>query len=271
MIHRYLLLLTSCLLAPWASAETPAVGTWQHEELRRFPAQEARQGVAVDDTFFYAIDNYKIGKYRKDTGERVGGWEGKKDGAIKHLNAGTVIEGKLHAAHSNFPTLPALSSMEIWDVASMKHLGRHDFGAGPGSLTWIQPRGTDWYACFAHYAKDGGPGPAGTKVIRYDRGWREISSWSFPEALVKKFGKSSASCGAFGPGGHLFVTGHDTKELYVLDIPSSDSTLVWKDTIPISAEGQAFAWDTQDPELLYSISRKNREVIISRVSGRPAR
>ena len=26
-----------------------------HEEIRRYPAPEARQGIAVDDTFFYAI------------------------------------------------------------------------------------------------------------------------------------------------------------------------------------------------------------------------
>ena len=41
---------------------------------KRFKADEAHQGVAVDAEHFYAITNAAIGKYRKDTGERVGGW-----------------------------------------------------------------------------------------------------------------------------------------------------------------------------------------------------
>jgi hypothetical protein len=43
--------------------------------LKRFKADEAHQGVAVDAEHFYAITNAAIGKYRKDTGERVGGWK----------------------------------------------------------------------------------------------------------------------------------------------------------------------------------------------------
>jgi len=44
---------------------------WRHEELRRFPAVEAVQGVAVDEVHSYAIANRAIGKHRKDTGGRV--------------------------------------------------------------------------------------------------------------------------------------------------------------------------------------------------------
>jgi hypothetical protein len=42
-------------------------GEWRHEETKRFKADEAHQGVAVDDEHFYAITNAAIGKYRKDT------------------------------------------------------------------------------------------------------------------------------------------------------------------------------------------------------------
>ena len=53
------------------------VAPWKNEELKRFKAAEGGQGVAVDEVHFYAINNYVIGKYRKDTGARVAAWEGR--------------------------------------------------------------------------------------------------------------------------------------------------------------------------------------------------
>ncbi len=76
---------------------------WRHEELRRFPAAEAVQGVAVDETCFYAIANRAIGKYRKDTGERVARWEDAPDGRLRHLNAGIVHRGKAPLRPFEFP------------------------------------------------------------------------------------------------------------------------------------------------------------------------
>ena len=64
----------------------------------------------------------------------------------------------------------------------------------------------------------------------------------------------------------MFVTGHDAKELYLLGIPANGTVLEWQATIPISAEGQAFGWDPGQTNVLYSISRRVREVIVSRVT-----
>jgi outer membrane protein assembly factor BamB len=245
----------------------PGAGGWQHEELRRFKAQEANQGVAVDAEFFYAIDSHAIGKYRKDTGARVGGWDGGKGGSIKHLNAGVVLDGKLYCAHSNFPKMPEESSVEIWDTAKVEHSGQHVFTNSPGSLTWADPRGSDWVACFAHYRKTSDP--ALTQVVRFDAQWWPQQRWKFPAALIQRFAGNSSSGGAFGPGDHLFVTGHDARELYVLDLPEQGAELRWSATIPISAAGQAFAWDRAEAGLFYAIERKTREVLVSRITSKP--
>ena len=279
-------------------AAIPGAGGWRHEELRRFKAAEANQGVAVDAEFFYAIDNHALAKYRKDTGARVAGWDGGKGGRIQHLNAGVVFNGRLYCAHSNFPKLPEQSSVEIWDTATMQPVGSHRFEQPPGSLTWAVPVpeigdknvpatvAGGWLACFAHYKSTSDP--ARSVVQRFDAGWKQLGSWSFPAELIQRFAGSSASGGAFGPGGRLFVTGHDAKELYLLGFGSStfqcrdsaddsmpnDSTsecratkalLEWQATIPISAEGQAFAWDPVETNVLFSISRRAKEVIVSRV------
>ena len=253
-----------CVLCGSSPAAIPGAGEWRHEELRRFKAAEANQGVAVDAEFFYAIDNYALGKYRKDTGARVAGWEGGKDGRIKHLNAGVVLDGRLYCAHSNFPKLPEESSVEIWDTATMQPVGSIAFAQPPGSLTWALPRDEGWLACFAHYKSTSDP--ARTVVQRFDAGWKQLGSWSFPAELIQRFAGSSASGGGYGPGGRLFVTGHDARELYLLGFPATGAVLEWQATIPISAEGQAFCWDPAEANVLYSISRRAKEVVVSRVT-----
>lgn len=239
----------------------------QHTELRRFKAAEANQGVAVDAQHFYAITNHAIGKYRKDNGARVAGWEGAKEGRIKHLNAGIVLDGKLYCAHSNFPALPEESSVEIWDTTTMQPIDRHVFENPPGSLTWVDRKDSAWFACFAHYKQTSDP--AKSCVVKFNDQWQEQARWPFPAKLIEKFAGMSASGGSFGPGGHLFVTGHDAKELYVLDVPASSGELQWISTIPISASGQAFAWDRSDDGVLFSIQRKTKEVIVSRIGAGP--
>ena len=267
---RTLLLLTFCctVCAVTASAVEPTAD-WTSREIARFNTAEANQGVAVDEEFFYAITNRQIGKYRKSDGSRVDGWKDDTGGPFIHLNAGYIKDGKLICAHSNYPSVPMFSSIETWDAKTMEHIGTYSFGLAPGSLTWTAEKDGISYACFADYAgASGNPGrgPAYTQLIRYDDQLRQTGGWGFPTELVKKFGSSSASCGAFGPGGFLYVTGHDEKELYVLDFPKAGSTLRWIATIPVSLEGQAFAWDPSNERTLYGIVRKTKEVVVIEIT-----
>ncbi|MCB1209456.1 MAG: DUF1080 domain-containing protein [Verrucomicrobiales bacterium] len=233
------------------------------EPLAVFKAAEAHQGVAVDAAHLYAITNHAIGKYRKDSGERVAGWEGPKDGRIKHLNAGVVLDGRLYCAHSNFPSVPEASSVEIFDATTLQPMESHVFGQPPGSLTWIDRREGFWFACFAHYKSTSDP--ALSVVVKFDADWKELARWHFPSALIQRFAGNSSSGGGFGPDGSLYVTGHDAAELYVLNVPEQEKELVWSSTISIASAGQAFAWDQSNPGVLYSIQRKTKEVLVSRI------
>jgi len=250
----------------------PPTPGWRYEELRRFPAPEAGQGVAADQDFLYAINNHTVAKYRKETGERVALWEGGKGGSIIHLNAGIVFGGKLYCAHSNYPGVPNLSSVEIFDTATLKHAGSHSFGRSDGSFTWLDRREGKWIACFVHYGKRGGEpgrGPEWTHLVEFDDQWRRLRGWALPADFVTHIGQRgySLSGGAFGPRGLIYATGHDHPELYGLDFPASGSALKWIATIPITTEGQAFGWDPGHPEILYTIGRQQREVIVGRVTA----
>ena len=255
---------------PHRDKKIPSAAGWRYEELGRISVPEARQGVVADRDFVYAIDNFTVAQYRKSGGERVAMWKGTEGGPIVHLNAGIVFEGRLYCAHSNFPGVPMESSVEIFETATLRHVGSHSFGRTDGSLTWIDRREGKWIACFVHYGRRGGEpgrGPEWTHLVEFDEQWRRLRGWTMPAELIAHVGGRgySLSGGAFGPRGLLFATGHDEPELYVLDFPTAGSTLRWIATIPIPAEGQAFGWDPVKRDVLYSVWRKTREVIIGRV------
>lgn len=239
-------------------------------EVRRWQLAEARQAPAVDGGFVFAIDNRRIGKYDRSTGEKVAEWAGEADGPIIHLNSGVVLEGMLYAAHSNYPALPMLSSIEIFDAATLEHRGSHSFGLRPGSATWVDRRDGFWWVGFANYAGSGGDParpPSTTHVVKFDDEWREIESFTFPAAVVERFGTRSNSGAAWGPDGLLYATGHDHPELYVLRLPRAGSVLELVETIPIPAEGQGIAWDRGRPGTLLTLIRSTSTVVESRVTG----
>jgi len=231
-----------------------------YAESRRFPAAEAHQGVAVDDAHFYAISSRAIGKYRRDTGERVRGWQDVPGGRFKHLNAGLVLDGRLYCAHSRDPEQPAHSSVEIWNAADMSHAESIDLAHEKGALTWIDRHEGAWFACFAAYARS--DDPANTRLVQFDDDWRLVKEWRFPREAVVRFGAHSASGGGFGPDGRLYFTGHDAREMCLVELPDAGGTAMWLGALPVSAPGQAFAWDRREPGVVFGIDRRLREVIV---------
>src|SRR5699024_554558 len=124
----------------------------QVDSLLSFSASAARQAVAVDNEYFYAIDNRTIEKYDKSSGQLVQVWTD-TSGFIQHLNSGVIYDGKLYCAHSNYPKLPMKSSIEIFDVRNLEHIGSHSFGIDVGSATWLDIYEGHWYVAFAHYER----------------------------------------------------------------------------------------------------------------------
>ncbi len=239
--------------------------------IRRYAAPEAKQGVAVDARFFYAIDDAAIGKYDRKSGARVGGWKGQSGGAITHLDSGIVIGARLYCAHSNYPQTPMVSSIEIFDTERMAWL---DSVPLPhlGSATWVERREDGWWVTFAHYAGTGGePGktPADTTLVQLDDRWRQVRAFSFPKTVVERWENMSSSGGVWS-GRAFYTSGHHAGEIYVLDLPASGSVVTLREIIPFDSEGQGIAIDRENG-LLYSIQRRTREVIVSSAPTNRAR
>lgn len=252
-------------------AADPAQSTLRAEELFRFSAEEARQAVAGNGRYVYVVDNFTIGKYERATGRRLAQWRDERPGTLEHLNSALLRDGRLYSAHSNYPTVPQLSSLEWWDPETLEHLGSVSFGQSVGSFVWIDRHDDHWWLAFVHYSGRGSPpdrGPEWSQLVKMNDAFQPVASYAFPPALVEEFRGYSASGGAWGPDGRLYVTGHDEPYLYALSLPRAGSHLVWEETIAIPAAGQGFAWDPAEPWVLYTIDRGSREVIISRL--RPA-
>ena len=179
------------------------------EQMAEFVVPEANQGVGVDARHFYAVDNRAIGKYDKKTGKLVKKWQGDRKGPFVHLDSAMVMDGKLYAAHSNYPQWPMTSSLEIFDVETMEHIGSHSFGIQYGALNWVDWHDGHWWMVFANYDRQLGPnktplgGTANTLMVKFTRDFRPVESWTMPKVLLDKFEDMSNSGGSWGPDGFL--------------------------------------------------------------------
>jgi len=236
-------------------------------------AEEAHQAVAVDDAHVYAITNAAIGKYDKETGERVGGWSGGDDGPILHLNSGVVIDDTLYAAHSNYPGAPMVGSIEMWDTGTMEHVGSRSFGIYEGSAAWVDFHDGSWWVAFVHYGRRvngegaggavAGKGPDWSTLVEFSPDWERRQGFVFPTDLVDQVRPYSFSGGAWGPDGHLYVTGHDSTRVFELGLPRAGSQLRLLETHDFPGEGQGIAWDPSRSGILYGIRRSDNEVVVT--------
>ena len=238
------------------------------QEVRRFTAQEAKQGIAVDNQYVYVVGTRQIGKYDKQTDERPAQWKEEEDGPIIHLDSGVLVDGKLYCAHSNYPILPMTSSVEIWDAATLTHIGRHSFGIRHGSCTWVDCHDGHWWAAFAQYDKwkhVTGKGTEWTTLVKFDGQWNELGTWVFPKEVIERMVPMSNSGGSWGPDGYLYCTGHDRSEVYVVKIPDKGSVLELVETVPLPILGQGIAWDRSRSGFIYGIRKKDSQVVVSRL------
>ena len=165
-----------------------------------------------------------------------------------HLDSGVVHQGTLYCAHSNYPGLPMVSSIETWDAATLKHSGSHSFGIFAGSATWVDLHQGNRYVTFAHYrnsADEPGRDARWTTLIQFDAAWQQHKSWVYPAEVVSRLGDYSISGGVFTPDHKLFCTGHDNPEIYVLTFPEGGSSLVLEDTFPVPLKGQGISLDSR--------------------------
>lgn len=239
--------------------------------VQQFDAFDAYQAVAVDEIAFYAINNTRITQHDKQDGRvlQQSVANGTASEPLIHLDSGVVLDGKLYAAHSNYPGYPMTSSVEVWDVENLQHLESHHFGVMLGSLTWLDRHEDYWWATFANYdvVQRGMSEPYGetknTTVVQLDDEFEVLKRWSLPAEILRRMSPMSNSGGSWGRDGLLYLSGHDDPEIYVMSPPIDGDQLDWLATIRIPGlNGQGIAWDrTTEDNMLWAILRSTRQVL----------
>ncbi|MEX0964432.1 MAG: hypothetical protein WDZ52_10395 [Pseudohongiellaceae bacterium] len=239
--------------------------------VRQFDADDAYQAVAVDGSSFYAISNTRITQHDKNSGQLMQQLSdgSAADSQLIHLDSAVVLDGRLYAAHSNYPGFPMVSSIEVWDIKTRQHLNSHNLGVMLGSLTWLDRHDDFWWGTFANYdivQRDMSVPYGETKntvVVQFDAGFDVLNSWTLPQEILRRMSPMSNSGGSWGRDGYLYLSGHDEPELYVMALPEEGSELDWLATIRIPGlNGQGIAWDrTASGNYLWAILRSTRQVL----------
>jgi hypothetical protein len=258
-----------CALAASNTAAQPA--EFDGKIVRQFGSDDAYQAVAVDEDSFYAINNTRLTRHDKETGKVLRQWNGNSEVArpLVHLDSGVVLDGKLFAAHSNYPAWPMMSSVEVWDVGTMEHIQSHSFGVMLGSFTWLDRHDGFWWGTFANYdrVQRGMTEPYGetrnTVMVKFDDAFQVLQSWTIPEEILRRMSPMSNSGGSWGSDGYLYLSGHDDPEIYVMAAPEAGAELDWLATIHLPGfNGQGIAWDRSNAvRTLWAILRGTREVL----------
>lgn len=229
-------------------------------EVERFDAYYATQGVAVDKHHFYAIENNHITKFTLK-GDSITTWHEPDKEKIRHINSGFVLGHKLYCTHSNFPKVPMASSVEIFDTRTLRHIESISLGIDIGSCVWVARGKRCWYAFFAHYASGGkepGKDVSWSQLVKFDLKWRRMRAWTLPKDIIKQLHPNSISSGVL-VGDIFYCMGHDHKKCYMIKPPKYGMNLQWVGTINVPIAGQAIAIDKNGD--MWGIDRKNRQVI----------
>lgn len=270
-IKQFLFLVIHSLCALVASGVAAQPIEFDGKIVQQFDADNAYQAVAVDESSFYAISNVRLTRHDKNSGRATGQWNGSSQlsSPLVHLDSGVVLDGKLYAAHSNYPGWPMMSSVEVWDVETMEHVESHSFGVMLGSFTWLDRYNGSWWGTFANYdrVQRGMTEPYGetrnTVMVQFDDDFQVLQSWSLPAEILRRMSPMSNSGGSWGSDGYLYLSGHDDPEIYVMSLPEAGVELDWRATVRLPGlNGQGIAWDRSvDENILWAILRGTRQVL----------
>jgi hypothetical protein len=242
--------------------------------LQKIPCK-VNQGVAVDEKYYYAISNTNITKYDKRTFKVIATWQANKQNKayehFKHMNSGTVVEGKLYCAHSGYGIDPNDNTVEIWNVENvlLEHEKTIRMPRKYGSLTWIDrhPDGS-WWMCYAVYGRNNNKNTKIVKYQYYNKEFIQVKSWFFPKKVINNWEEMSCSGGSWGPDNYLYTTGHDHSKAFVLEIDKRDKIKYIRTENNVGFYGQAIAWDRfAEKPILWGIV-KNKYITLTQISNK---
>jgi hypothetical protein len=223
--------------------------------------KEARQGITVDDLYFYAISDRHVGKYERKSGKKV--LSRKYDDNIKHLNGGFIDGDNLVCTHNpkginsivtiNKHNLEIINRYDLTNTKLTNNINSTFIDGTNSYLTWISRYNSKTYGVIAFYKEH----VDNTIFCEFDEKFNIINSWKFPKKVLSRLKPWSVS-GGFVKNGYIYASGHDKGEIYILHIKDDKNILELLEIIDVKSSGQGVSYHNNN---LFVIHRKKKQVI----------
>ena len=260
----------SFFLASEISSRPPATYP-SPDPTQSFFSIDAVQGIAVDERHVCALSGRNVSRHDKWSGMALTrSAPSKGDAGIVHLNGGVIHDGRLIAAHSDWPALPTRSSVEVWNTETLERVRTYSFGTRRGAFTRLDRHAGCWWGAFTDYGQLAREHPleqtardfAGTRLVKMSDEFDILRTWTYPIGLLERFAPMSNTRGSRGPDSRLYLTGYDQSEAYIVTLPSTANELVWVETVDLpKIEGQEIAWDRSvESAVFHGVNRSRRQI-----------
>ena len=211
------------------------------------------QGVIVDKNFYYLVYSKGILKFNIKTNQFNKSTKYNKN--LKHLNGGIIYNNMLYL--TNNPK-NGKNSLEIFDK-ELNYITSIKLDKLKGSLTWIDFYKGYFFGLLAYYKDE----VKKTRIVKFDNQFNIIKQWKIPKSILNRLYPNSISGGQFNKtSGILFLTGHDKKEIYLMNL---NNNLKYIKTLKTSIAGQGISFDKNNDKYLWGIDRKNNKIIKSHI------
>lgn len=212
--------------------------------------EEAYQGIAVNERYFYAINNNSIGKYNLANGKRVTKSKLVLGDNLSDLNGGRIKGDKLICTHT---PKDGPNSLEIFNSKTLEH-EKSIMIPVRGSLIWTAILNKKLYGFIAFNGNEIND----SRLVEFGEDYDIINMWELPYSVTDELKPFTVAGGTIYDG-KVYISGNNKSEIYELEIPDdvNSSYLKHIDTISVDSTGRGF--DIMDG-VIYCIKREEKQV-----------
>lgn len=212
------------------------------------------KSIAMNDEYYYEINDMKITKYSKMTNMLLKSVNMYGEPRVKHLNSGIVIGKYIYVCNNP----DEYNTIEVFDL-DMNHKYFIDVVGNTGSLQAIEYYQGRWWGCFVHDGKDAkntilvefyAPRVDATESNKVK--WTIRNRYFFPKCVYDKLGSGSINGFVFGPNGLLYASMNNSDDIYVMRFYWNTASLAMDHVINAGSSGNIIWNKSRDKCYVYN-------------------
>lgn len=239
---------------------------------------DAVQGIALDDSYFYPININSISKYDILSGNKIKQINLSSHSRIYKLHDGTSVGNKLFICNQ---TKNNKNTIEVFNK-NLEFEYYINVTGDNGVLTWIEYFQEKWWGCFSHYNLD----TKYTVIVEFytsisaigadslitrdkntqeldvdapEPGWHIRNRWFLPAKVYNNITPNSITGGSFDSKGNLYLTTSLKKQIFIMGFHPSSPMLNLNYIKNVEFKGQGISWNRKN-NILVGINPDTKSV-----------